>query len=240
MAAKINPGYKSSMAPETLQLLALPTVIILLVYSGWKRQPGIGILLGLIIIAYSIWSHPDGLAWVGFRDQASWPGTIGWAFLLALIIALFSTALLEPYVERMTGRAHDVSIVEGVRGSWRSLVQWLVVVWIFVALLEELIFRGYMMTALPEMLGRSTIALTVNLLLSSAVFGLAHAYQGPSGVVSTGTIGVLIGLIFLISAFNLWLVILVHGFIDTIQLTFISADVDRRLRTLLIKPGQPD
>ena len=227
------------MQPALLYLLALPTIIILLVYSGLKRQPGIGILLSLVIIAYAIWSRPDGLAWVGFRTQASWPGTVGLAVCLALTIALFSTILLEPLVERMTGRTHDVSIVEAVRGNSTALVQWVVIVWVFVALLEELIFRGYMMAALTDLLGVSIAALAANLLLSSTVFGLAHAYQGPSGIVSTGTVGVLIGLIYLLSGFNLWLVILVHGFIDTLQLTFMSANLDQRLRTLLLPPSGP-
>jgi len=226
------------MQSDILNLLALPTVVVLLVYSGMKRQPGLGIVMSLAVIAYSVWTHPFGLAWVGFRDPPSWPGTAGLAVLLGAAIALFSTIILEPVMERMTGRVHDVSIVDSVRGSWHTLAQWLLVVWVFVALLEEFIFRGYLMGALSDLLGRSTLALAVNLLFSSAIFGLAHAYQGPSGILSTGTIGVLIGLIYLLSGSNLWLVILVHGFIDSIQLSLMAANLDQPLSKLLIRPGQ--
>jgi membrane protease YdiL (CAAX protease family) len=221
-----------------LNLLALPTVAILLVYTGIKRRPGIGILVSLVVITYGVWSRPAGLAWLGFRRQSNWPGTIGLGLLLGGLIAFLSTSLLEPVVERITGHAHDVSIAENVRGSWKGLAWWLLAVWVFVAVLEEIIFRGYLMGALSELVGRSSVAWIGGLLISSLIFGFAHAYQGPSGVISTGVIGVLIGLIYLLSGTNLWLVILVHGFIDTIQLTFMSANLDQRLRTLLIQPRE--
>jgi membrane protease YdiL (CAAX protease family) len=229
--------FERAMQSDLLNLLALPTVIILLVYSGIKRQPGLGIVISLAVIAYSVWSHPFGLAWVGFRDPSSWPGMAGMALLLGAAIAFFSTIVLEPVIERVTGRAHDVSVVDSVRGSWHALAQWLLVVWIFVALLE-VIFRGYLMGALSDLLGRSILALAVNLLFSSAIFGLAHGYQGPSGILSTGTVGVLIGLIYLLSGSNLWLVVLVHGLIDTIQLALMAANLDKPLSKILIRPRQ--
>jgi membrane protease YdiL (CAAX protease family) len=226
------------MQPQLLNLLAFLTVVLLLVYSGLKRAPGIGIMLSLVIIAYGVWSHPDGLAWLGFMPQGSWLATIGLALLFAAAVAFFSTIILEPGIEHLTGRVHEVSIIEGVRGSWLALFRWLLVVWIFVAMLEEIIFRGYLIGVLSDLLGSSLSALAANLLLSSAIFGLAHAYQGPSGIISTGTIGLLIGLLYLLSQSNLWLVVLVHGFIDTIQLALMSTNLDQRLQELIIKPDR--
>jgi membrane protease YdiL (CAAX protease family) len=236
----LDGELEEEMQPQLLNLLALLTIILLLVYSGLKRAPGIGIFLSLAIIAYVVWSHPDGLAWLGLQPQGSWPGTVGLALLCGAAIAAFSTIILEPGIERLTGRVHEVSIVEGVRGSWLALIRWLLVVWILVAMLEELIFRGYLISALSDLFGTSLAALILNLLLSSAIFGLAHAYQGPSGIISTGTIGLLIGLLYLLSGSNLWLVVLVHGFIDTIQLTLMSANLDQRLHRLIIKPGRDE
>ncbi len=42
----------------------------------------------------------------------------------------------------------------------------------------------------------------------------AHAYQNPLGIAITGTIGVLMGVIVLMSGRNLWLVIIGHGLYD--------------------------
>ena len=53
-------------------------------------------------------------------------------------------------------------------------------VWILVTFAEEIIFRGDMMGDIAELIGTSKIALAVNLILSSILFGLAHWYQGRS------------------------------------------------------------
>jgi len=225
------------MQPQLLNTLALPTVALLLVYSGIRRKPGIGILISLVIIAYTVWSTPAGLARLGLQQPRSWPGTIGLALLLGPLLALASTMLLEPAIERLTGHPHDLSVVDSVRGSLGALLQWLLVVWILVALLEEVIFRGYLLSALVGLIGTTPLALTVSVLLTSAVFGLAHAYQGPSGVLTTGVLGAALALIYLLSGFNLWLVILTHGLIDTVQLALIAANLDQRLR--LVKSGPP-
>jgi membrane protease YdiL (CAAX protease family) len=51
---------------------------------------------------------------------------------------------------------------------------------------EEFIYRGFAMTALFRMAMPVWLAVVV----SSALFGLAHAYQGRAGIVSTGVFGV--------------------------------------------------
>ena len=51
-------------------------------------------------------------------------------------------------------------------------------------------------------------------LLQGALFGAAHAYQNPLGIVITGTLGILMGLLVLASGRNLWPVIIGHGLFD--------------------------
>jgi membrane protease YdiL (CAAX protease family) len=101
---------------------------------------------------------------------------------------------------------------------------------VVVVFLEEIIFRGYMMGEIARLIGTSQLALAVNLMLSSVLFGLAHWYQGKSGALSTGIIGALLGMLFITSGFNLWLPILTHGFIDTIGLLLVYLNADRFLK----------
>lgn len=91
------------------------------------------------------------------------------------------------------------------------------------------------MTELVKVLGQSGVALALNSFLTAMVFGLAHWYQGRSGVLSSGTISVLISLIFIWSGFNLWLVILLHGFIDTTYLVLMYGSWDKALHQLFWK-----
>ena len=55
---------------------------------------------------------------------------------------------------------------------------------------EEFVYRGFAMAALA----RTGMAVWLVLLLSSVLFGLAHAYQGRSGIVGTTVMGLLFGL----------------------------------------------
>jgi uncharacterized protein len=69
----------------------------------------------------------------------------------------------------------------------------------------------------------------INLAFGSVLFGIAHWYQGKSGALSTGLIGLLIGVIFVVGGYNLWLPILIHGFIDTFGLVLVYLNADRYL-----------
>jgi membrane protease YdiL (CAAX protease family) len=167
---------------------------------------------------------------LGFFAPENWGQTILWSILLGAGIQFLSTLFLEPFADKVTKSATDHSAFESLRGNLVNLLIVLVTVWIVVAFAEEIIFRGYFMGTLVAFLGTSTPALALNLLLSSVLFGLAHWYQGKSGALSTGIIGVLLGILFIASGFNLWLPILTHGFIDTIGLFLIYVNADKFIK----------
>jgi len=128
-----------------------------------------------------------------------------------------------------------VHVVEGVRGNWKALLSWLVLVWGVAALGEEVLYRGFLMSQIIKLLGSSLLALLLNVLITSIVFGLSHSYQGRSGPWSTGIIGACLGVLYILSGFSLWLPILVHGVIDTVSLIVISLGADKRLKELVWK-----
>ena len=104
---------------------------------------------------------------------------------------------------------------------------------------EEVIYRGFLMSQIIKLLGTSLLALLLNVLITSIIFGLSHSYQGRSGPWSTGIIGACLGVIYILSGFNLWLPILVHGVINTVELILMSLGADKRLRELVWeKPRQ--
>lgn len=55
---------------------------------------------------------------------------------------------------------------------------------------EEFIYRGFALAALV----RSGCVMWLSVVLTSVLFGLAHAYQGKAGILSTGLFGVLLAL----------------------------------------------
>lgn len=74
---------------------------------------------------------------------------------------------------------------------------------------EELFFR----LALPLLATLATGSLIAGQLAAVAVFGAAHRYQGPIGVVATTALGAVFAALYLASG-SLWLAILAHVLVD--------------------------
>ena len=73
---------------------------------------------------------------------------------------------------------------------------------------EEIVFRGFVLWYLSFFM-----ALWPAVLVSSVAFGLAHSYQGFSGIVRTGLIGLAFGALFVFSG-SIWLPIVGHILVD--------------------------
>jgi CAAX protease family protein len=213
-----------------ISLAILTLVAAIITITSFRRVPGIGVVIALILIGVTVWLRGDGLIGLGFFPPENWGMTILWSFLLGIAIQFASALLLEPFSDKVTNSTTDHSLFESLRGNLKIFLLLLVSVWVLVVFLEEIIFRGYMMGDIAELIGTSKPALAVNLILTSVLFGLAHWYQGKSGVLSTGIVGVVLGILFITSGFNLWLPILTHGFIDTIGLFLIYINADKFLK----------
>ena len=208
----------------------LIAVAIIILATSFRRVPGIGAMAALVIIGLTFWLRGDRFIGLGFFPPENWGITILWGFLLGIAIQLISTLFLEPFADKVTNSTTDHSGFESLRGNLVNFLLVLLTVWILVAIVEEVIFRGYMMGEIAELIGTSKIALAVNVILSSILFGLAHWYQGKSGALSTGIIGAVLGILFIASGFNLWLPILTHGFIDTVGLFLIYVNADKFMK----------
>jgi membrane protease YdiL (CAAX protease family) len=75
---------------------------------------------------------------------------------------------------------------------------------------EELVYRGFLIAYLAALPGVSWVAAAV---LSSVVFGLGHAYQGPKGILRTAAVGLLLAGLYGLTG-SLWASIVVHGVMD--------------------------
>jgi membrane protease YdiL (CAAX protease family) len=208
----------------------LTFVSAVIVVTSFRRLPGIGVIAALVIMGITIWLRGDGLLGLGFFPPENWGMTVLWSLLLGIAIQVASTLILEPFADKVTKSKTDHSAFEGLRGNLRNFLFVLLLVWILVAFVEEIIFRGFVMGEIAELIGTSQSALALNVSASSILFGLAHWYQGKSGALSTGIVGLLLGILFIASGFNLWLPILTHGFIDTVGLFLIYVNADKSLK----------
>jgi len=73
---------------------------------------------------------------------------------------------------------------------------------------EELLFRGFLLVFLTALLG--TLPAVA---LSSLAFGAGHAYQGVTGILKTGGVGLVLAGLFLLTG-SLWPPMLLHAMLD--------------------------
>jgi membrane protease YdiL (CAAX protease family) len=83
---------------------------------------------------------------------------------------------------------------------------------------EELAYRGY---AIPAAIVAGA-SVPVALVLTSMAFAVLHSYQGALGVVRTGVVGVIMGMVFLHTG-SVWPPIVAHVLID-LTVGFVLAD----------------
>jgi membrane protease YdiL (CAAX protease family) len=217
----------------SIGLLSLLTT--LLVIPGLRQMPGVGVLPSILIIALIVWLRGNGLEGLGLVQPLSWSNTIGMSLIFGILIALLSPIIIEPFSEHLTGKKHDLSALGTIRGDIQNTLTWITGAWLLAATLEEIIFRGFMMRELADLLGTGFRANTVNILVTSTVFGLAHLYQGRAGALSTAIVSVMLGVIFVWNEFQLWLLIFTHGFIDTFGLLLIYLGWDEHLNRVFFR-----
>jgi hypothetical protein len=76
---------------------------------------------------------------------------------------------------------------------------------------EELLYRGFVILYLSFMIPSAGVALP--LLVSSIIFGVAHAYQGCRGIIATGLLGAGLGGLYVFSG-SLIPSMLIHALVD--------------------------
>ncbi len=158
---------------------------------------------------------------VGFRLTASWPSTTAVGAIAGVALSLHELIVLEPLVRQWTGGSPDLSIIKEIAGSWQNLLLLIAASWVLAAFGEEMVWRGFAMTRVAEVLGGDRWAWVASLIGVSVIFGIAHSYQDLSGVIITAVGGVTYGLLYLLSGRSLAIPIVAHGVQNTCDLLFI-------------------
>ncbi len=91
------------------------------------------------------------------------------------------------------------------------------------AFCEEFVYRGYLLTQLSQW----SHSLLWGWIISSLAFGLAHAYQGWSGMTRASLLGALLAYPF-VRLGNLYPCMLAHGLIDAVALAWLGPRMVRR------------
>lgn len=147
------------------------------------------------------------------------------SLIITLVLFIVFSIFIDPILQAWLGD-YDLSSIEDIRGNLVGYIVLMVIMWVFAAFGEEFLFRGYYMKTLAELLGNNNKAWLLSAIITSLYFGVSHAYQGLLGVVSVFLWSFIISLIFNKNRNNLLLLVLIHGFYDTMGITLIFLNKD--------------
>lgn len=182
-------------------------------------------MVAALVIAW-LWLRRDGVvaeAWNLSRPE-SWPRALGLAAAATgAICAIF--LLGGPLLRELGFPAADVDMVmRYITESPLALFLWITLVaWFAAGLGEELLWRGFLfdrMQRLRGLAGRDWLVVAAQ----AFIFALPHGYQGISGIILTGSIGLLLGWMRLRTGGNLWPLVIAHAAVDTIMMGLGFAD----------------
>lgn len=186
---------------------------------------GPGYFFGIATALIAFWS--DGFKWIGFGiGRPKWLRSILYSILYSLGIFIVIDILIQPLIELLFG-VIDLSNFDGIRGNLINTLILIAFMWVVAGFGEEFLYRGFFMKRLAEIFGNTNKAWFLSAIIISSVFGLAHLYQGLSGVIATGVVGFILSIIFIKNKTNLILVMFTHGFYDVIGILLIYFNKDK-------------
>ena len=175
-----------------------------------------------VLFWISLRLRDGGWSVAGLTRPKSWWKIVVMAIVAAALLLLGSQFVIEPLASHLWHRPEQVSSLLKVPAhDWKFAVRNLAIVWLFAGFGEEVGYRGYLLTRAADLGNRSKIAYVAATLYVAVLFGLAHFYKGPAGIMDSTYSGLVLGGVYLFSGRNLWAAILAHGISDTIVVLVI-------------------
>lgn len=210
LAAKQAVSYLSHVEIFTANVPAMPVL-------------GYSYLQFAIVLALIGWLKFRGARFsdYGFRDF----GPV-WLFLV-VVLAMLATSVILPTILNPVLSAwfaetpRDLGRFAGLAGNLPQFLLVMPFVWIFAAFGEEFFYRGYVLESVRTILGGGNAAMVVAIVVQALLFGAAHAYQGPVGMIPIGVGAIVSGFLYWAGGKRLWPLVFGHGVVDTIGFTIM-------------------
>ncbi len=223
MKGSVNTSEGPSQWQQSKRLAFLEFALIVAVYvADWKHHIFLSKVPYLFLVGW-LSLRLRGMRWrnVGFGVYGSWGKTLIVGILAGAGIEVLELFCTQPLLARLTGQMPDLSAFDRTAGNLKWLAISLALTWTLFAFGEELIFRGYLMNRVADLIGRTRVGWAIALVVTSVMFGLSHFGQGITGVSENFIDGMILGALYLKFRRNLAVPIIAHGVTDTVDFLLI-------------------
>jgi membrane protease YdiL (CAAX protease family) len=196
----------------------LATSAELLLVTVFQALDAIGLPAIFVLFPFSwisLWLRKIGWRDLGLRRPSSWLRTLGIAVTIGVFYTAVELSFIEPLIYQLGVGSEDLSNFDGIRDNILVLVIWIIIGWTIGAFAEEMVYRGYLLNRLADLIGHSQVGWVIGLIGSSAFFAFGHVYLGAAGVLMTFLEACLWAGLYLGGRRNLWLPIIGHGTTNT-------------------------
>lgn len=186
------------------------------------RRSSIVLIGGLLALGlYTLVAFASGAVTL---DQLGLSLSRPWYITLAFALAGLGTLLAcSPLADRLASRwftqPPTLAAFGAIQQSKTRLIAGILAAWVLGGVLEELVARGILLQSFVALLSLGLIQpLATGIAVYIAAFGagLLHLYQGPRAALIISQLSLLFGILFVVSGYNLWAVMVCHGLYDTV------------------------
>jgi uncharacterized protein len=158
---------------------------------------------------------------IGLRFPLNWRRLLLIGIAAGIVMELLELFATQPLLVALTGKYPDLSDFHDLIGNVRLLLLLVAGSWIIAGVGEEVVWRGYILNRVADLLGRRRLGWTMSIGIVSTVFGLAHSYQNWTGIIENSIDGALLALLYIACCRNLIAPIVAHGVSDTLDFLII-------------------
>ena len=163
--------------------------------------------ISMLVLVLAAW-HAGGREWtqLGVGIPRPWHAIFALAFAMIFVWRFYRAGQREQQrIALRVVQVEQLGRLAPIMPRTRRELDLFVLLLLVAAASEEVVFRGYLTAYL-----RSYLPLGVAACIAVLAFAVAHAYQGPKGVVLTGAVGGLCMILYLVSG-SVWPCVLLHG-----------------------------
>jgi uncharacterized protein len=212
------PNWRQSKRLAVAELI----VVALIFYADFKHHIYFSKTPYLLLFGW-LSLRMRKLRWrnVGLCRFRNWKTTIALGIVAGILLESFELFVSQPLLVKFLHKQPDLEVFHDLNGNLKLTLIFIGLAWTLAAFGEEMVYRGYLMNRVADLFNRTRRAWIISLIVVHVGFGLAHAYQGWTGIIDEGLMGLLLGIIYLRTDRNLSVPIIAHGIGDTIDFLLI-------------------
>jgi uncharacterized protein len=141
--------------------------------------------------------------------------------LIAVVISMIAFEILKDVLQFSIAPDNSAesapSKFGNLKGNWLLFLSIIPMV-LLESMLEELLDRGFLINWIERVFSSTTFATIIAVVLQAAIFGFRHSYDFSARSLSTGIIGLIMGIAYVKFGRNLWPLIIAHCLLNTISM----------------------